>query len=168
MTDTIHLRQQAVKSRSTAGSRTAAGDALSLLAVRVMQLNGSLLAAGDALAAPAGQTSARWQVLAAIERAPGSVADVARLLNLARQSVQRVADLLVAEGLATYEENPSHARAKLVRLSASGRRTLGQIQRAQSQWANALAARLDAKQIAAASGLLEQLQLLLQSGGDEC
>ncbi len=70
MADTIRLRQHAVNSNSSTSSRTAAGDALSLLVVRVMQLNGALLAAGDALAAPASQTSARWQVLAAVE--PGS------------------------------------------------------------------------------------------------
>ncbi len=54
---------------------------------------GLLTAAGDVLARPAGQTSARWQVLAAVEDAPATVADVARALGLARQSVQREADL---------------------------------------------------------------------------
>jgi len=163
MTDTTRHRQHAVKPDSADGPRTASGDALSLLIVQVMQLNGSLLAAGDALAAPAGQSSARWQVLAAVERSPGSVAEIARLMNLARQSVQRVADLLVAQGLASYEENPSHARAKNLRLTASGRRTLGQIQHAQRQWANKLAAELDPGDIVAASSLLERLKRLLQS-----
>lgn len=143
------------------------GNALSVLIVQIMQLNGLLLAAGDALAAPAGQTSARWQILAAVEGAPRSVADIARLMNLARQSVQRIADLLVEDGLASYEDNPAHARAKLLCLSASGRRTLAQIQGAQRRWANDLAAPLDPARLAAASGLLEQLKLLLQAGAND-
>ncbi len=68
------------------------------LVIRVFQLNGRLGAAGDALAKPAGQTTARWQVLAAIEDTPRTVADIARALGLARQSVQRVADLLADDG----------------------------------------------------------------------
>jgi DNA-binding MarR family transcriptional regulator len=138
-----------------------------VLVVQVMQLHGLLIAAGDALAAPAGQTSARWQILAAVEGTPRSVADIARLMNLARQSVQRIADLLVEDGLACYEDNPAHARAKHLCLSTSGRHTLARIQDAQRQWANELAARLDPDHLAAASGLLAQMKLLLQSGANE-
>ena len=148
-----------------AGARSAAADTLSRLVVQVMQLNGLLLAAGDALAAPAGQTSARWQVLAAVERAPASVAAIARLLNLARQSVQRVADLLVADGLATYEDNPAHARAKMLRLAPAGGRALRQIQAAQARWANALADGLDGADMRVASDVLERLGQRLRDDG---
>jgi DNA-binding MarR family transcriptional regulator len=75
--------------------------------VQVFRLNGLLAEVGDALARPAGQSSARWQVLASIEEAPAPVAQIARVLGLARQSVQRVADLLAEEGLASYEDNPT-------------------------------------------------------------
>ena len=70
---------------------------------------------GDAMGEPSGQTSARWRVLAAIDEEPLSVAQIARAWWLTRQSVQRVADVLVEDGLATYEDNPHHRRAKLVR-----------------------------------------------------
>src|SRR4051812_17740683 len=97
-------RQHAVKIPPT--SRTPAGDAFSGLAFRVLRLAGLLTAAGDALARPAGQSAARWQVLAAVEAEPRSVAGIARALGLARQSVQRVADALEAGGLVRYEDNP--------------------------------------------------------------
>lgn len=42
----------------------------------------------------------------AIARTP--VAAIARAMGLARQSVQRTADLLEAEGLVEYVENPAH------------------------------------------------------------
>ena len=112
------IRQHAVKLENRPpAARTPAGDALGAVAIRVLRLAGPLTAAGDALARPAGQTSARWQVLAALENAPATVADVARMLGLARQSVQRVADVLAAEGLISYDDNPDHdgAESKVLR-----------------------------------------------------
>ena len=158
----IRHRQHAVKSNPLP-PRTVQGNALSVLVVQIMQLNGLLLDAGDALAAPAGQTSARWQILAAVEDAPRSVADIARSMNLARQSVQRIADLLVEDGLGSYEENPAHVRAKLLCLTASGCRTLARIQAAQARWANELAAELDLEQLRVASDLLDRLKLRLRT-----
>jgi DNA-binding MarR family transcriptional regulator len=137
--------------------RTAAGDALSALVVQVFQLNGMLTAAGDALARPAGQTTARWQVLAAAEYAPMTVAQIARALRLARQSVQRVADILVAEGLATFEENPGHRRAKLLRLTPEGERALAVIQDAQRVWADAIGAAVGEEDLRAAGAVLERV-----------
>src|SRR3954470_15999594 len=149
MSESINKRQHAVKSKvagkptakTAAGEteRTPAANTLSWLVVQVMQLNGLLMAAGDALAAPAVQTSARWQVLAAVKDAPLSVAQIARAMNLTRQSVQRVADLLEEDGLTAYEDNPAHARAKLLRLTPKGRKALQTIQAGQKVWANALA-----------------------------
>ena len=123
---------------AAAPTRTPAGDALSAVAIRIIQLYGLLIAAGDALARPAGQTSARWQVLAGIEDAPTTVASLARQLGFARQSVQRVADLLERDGLATYQVNPDHRRAKLLRITPAGAAALSQIQVAQRGWANEL------------------------------
>lgn len=127
---------------------------MAALAVRVLQIERRLTATGDALAEPFGQTSARWRVLASIEREPLSVAEVARAWGLARQSVQRVADLLERDGLVAYTANPRHARAKLVTLTAPGRRTLSAIQRAQTAWANDLGGRVGAAELRAAADLL--------------
>lgn len=165
MSKSIDKRQYAVnkgeKTPAAPVERTPAANMLSWLVVQVMQLNGLLIAAGDALAAPAGQTSARWQVLAAVEDAPMSVAQIARAMNLTRQSVQRVADLLTEDGLTAYEDNPAHARAKLLRLTPKGRKALQTIQAGQKVWANALAAPLDETQLRAASAVLGELQRVL-------
>jgi DNA-binding MarR family transcriptional regulator len=111
---------------------------MSELVVHVFRLNGLLTAAGDAMAEPAGQTTARWRVLAAIEDRPMTVAQIARAWRLARQSVQRVADLLVDDGLAAHEENPNHRRAKLLRITAAGATAMGTIRHAQKVWADQL------------------------------
>jgi DNA-binding MarR family transcriptional regulator len=146
-----------VSKRQHAVERTATGSALSALVVQVLRLEGLLSQAGDELAAPTGQTTARWRVLAAVEHEPKPVAQIAREWGLARQSVQRVADLLADEGLVSYEENPAHRRAKLVRLSAPGRRTLVRIQRAQVAWANELGAAIGQRDLEDASRVLDRL-----------
>jgi DNA-binding MarR family transcriptional regulator len=77
-------------------------------------------------------------VLAAVEDAPSTVAQIARRWGLARQSVQRVADALVEEHSCAYEENPGHRRAQLLRITPRGLRALLTIQDAQRTWADAL------------------------------
>jgi DNA-binding MarR family transcriptional regulator len=125
--------------------------------VQVLRLHGLLIAAGDALAKPAGQTSARWQVLAAVEDTAATVAQIARAFGLARQSVQRVADLLVQEGLAVYEPNPGHRRAKLLRLTPRGRAALRTIQAAQRGWADALGTEIGEADLRQASAVLDRV-----------
>jgi DNA-binding MarR family transcriptional regulator len=131
------MSEASLAKRQHAVERSHLGDAFSELVVRVFRLEGMLSAAGDAFAEPAGQSSARWRVLAAVEDEPRSVAQIARAWSLARQSVQRVADLLERDGLVAYAENPAHRRAKLVRLTPAGRAVLQRIQAAQAGWANA-------------------------------
>src|SRR5215471_13059393 len=135
MSGKVPNRQHTVKS----------GEAFSRLVVDVFRLNGMLTAAGDALAAPAGQTSARWRVLAAVEEAPMTVAQIARAWSLARQSVQRIADVLERDGLVSYEPNPAHRRASLLQLTPDGRAALERIQAAQAEWAGAVGARVGAR-----------------------
>jgi DNA-binding MarR family transcriptional regulator len=78
-------------------------------------------------------------------------------VHLARQSVQRLADLLVRDGLAAYEDNPTHRRAKLVRLTPSGRTALRTIQAAQRAWADALGAELGEADLRQASVVLDRV-----------
>lgn len=140
MSPTVANRQHVVNRKGAPTSRTPAGDAFSEFVVQVFRLNGLLGASGDALAEPAGQSSARWRVLASIEAAPSTVARIARSWGLARQGVQRVADALATEGFAEYKDNPSHRRAQLLRLTSRGRAALHTIQAAQRSWADALGA----------------------------
>jgi len=159
----IPKRQHTVNTRVDAEARSPAGDAFSRLVVQVFRLNGALVAAGDALAGPAGQTTARWQVLAAAEDAPRSVAQIARAMSLTRQSVQRVADRLVADGLATYEENPAHRRAKLLRLTEPGRRALAVIQVGQRAWASALGGEVGEADLRRANEVLARVLALVEA-----
>lgn len=162
MSERISKRQHAVKRQVSTPVRTPGGDAISLLAFQILRLSADISAAGDELARPAGQTSARWQVLAAADHEPSTVADIARALGLTRQSVQRVADLLADEKLVKYEDNPEHQRAKLVRLTSAGSGALQTIQSAQITWANELATRLNMVDVQRASATLDQIMNLLR------
>ncbi|THV27334.1 MarR family winged helix-turn-helix transcriptional regulator [Glycomyces paridis] len=131
--------------------------AVSELAIEVFRANGALLAAGDALARPAGLTSARWQVLGVIDHGPLTVADIARAMGLRRQSVQQTAESLVVEGLAAFRDNPRHRRARLLAATDTGRRALADVERRHAEWADDLAAALDASAITAATEALRAL-----------
>jgi DNA-binding MarR family transcriptional regulator len=148
-------RQHAVKTKA---ARTEEGDAFSVLAFQILRLSAILTTAGDELARPAGQTSARWQVLAAIQYYPVSVAEIARALSLARQSVQRIADVLEREGFAEYTDNPDHARAKLLGLTAKGKSSLATIQDAQRAWADAIGAQIGTVSLKRASKVLQRVE----------
>jgi DNA-binding MarR family transcriptional regulator len=105
-------------------------DAQTLLADAALtsfRLNGQLLALAEELARPAGLTAAWWQVLGAVLGEPRTVSEIAREMGLTRQSVQRIADLVVTRGLAAYADNPAHRRAKLVTLTAAGRDAIARI-----------------------------------------
>ncbi len=130
-------------------------------------MNGDLLGEGNRLTSSVGQTSARWQVLGAI-RTPQPVASIARERGLARQSVQRTADLLAADGLVEYADNPAHRRAKLVRLTPLGQEVLDEITRAQVAWATRLADAIpfDEGDIRQALAVLRHLRLELERGND--
>jgi DNA-binding MarR family transcriptional regulator len=158
MISTVEQRQHVVNMDDRPPSRTAAGDAFTTLLGQVIVLTRHFTSSGEALAKPAGQTLARWLVLETVQDAPATVAQVARRLRLARQGVQRLADLLVRDGLAVYEDNPAHRRAKLVRLTPQGRSTLRTIQAAQAGWADALGAKLGEADLRQASILLDRVQ----------
>jgi DNA-binding MarR family transcriptional regulator len=121
---------------------------LSDAALTSFRLNGQLLAVAEELARPVGLTAAWWQVLGAALGEPQSVSEIARAMGLTRQSVQRIADLLVERGLAAYADNPAHRRAKLVTPTKAGREAVAAITPAHRVRAEALAAEVGPDRLA--------------------
>jgi DNA-binding MarR family transcriptional regulator len=137
-------------------------DLLSALAKMSFRLNGQFLAIGEELARPAGLTAALWQVLGAVLRSPRSVADVAREIGVTRQSVQRVADLLVDRGLAAYRPNPAHQRAKLLTPTDAGRQAIHHISPAHAAFAQHLADMVSADDLEASLATVARLSEALE------
>ena len=158
MTPTVQTGQHVVNIEGGSASRTPAGDAFTAVLGQIIGLTRRFTTAGEALAKPGGQTLARWLVLEAVQDQPATVAQVARTLHLARQGVQRLADLLVRDGLAAYQDNPAHRRAKLLRITPHGRATLHTIQARQAAWADAVGAALGEDELRQASILLDCIQ----------
>jgi DNA-binding MarR family transcriptional regulator len=123
--------------------------AFSELLIEIFRLNGLALEAGDVLANPAGLSSARWQVLGVVDHGHEPVAEVARQMGLARQSVQQTADALERDGFVTYLENPRHRTAKLIAITAAGRKALRSLEARHAVWAARLGAQVDPKSLRA-------------------
>ncbi|MDK1473053.1 helix-turn-helix domain-containing protein [Streptomyces sp. 549] len=142
-------------------------DLLSRAALTAFRLNGQFLGVAEELARPAALTAARWQVLGAVLREPLPVAAIARVMGITRQSVQRVADLLVADGLARYEPNPAHRRAKLLAPTEAGLDAIRRIDPAHAAFAARLAAAAGGQQrLGELVAALEQLSGLLDTVAD--
>jgi DNA-binding MarR family transcriptional regulator len=103
----------------------------------LFEANRLLRDAGERIAAAADQTHARRMVLQTAE-AGATVPDIARRLGLHRQGVQRIADELVAEGLARYDENPRHRVSKLFVVTDRGHAALSAIARSHTTWITTL------------------------------
>lgn len=132
-------------------------DLLSRTALTVFRLNGQFLGVAEELARPGGLTAAWWQVLGAVLPEPLPVAGIARAMGITRQSVQRIADLLVERGLAEYAENPAHRRAKLLRPTGAGREAVSRIGPSHAEFAARLAGELGVEGLAETVRVLERL-----------
>ena len=137
--------------------KTEAARLLTEIVLLTFRLEGGFLAAADRISAPAGLTAARWKVLGAVLHDKRTVSEIGRVMGLARQSVQRLADILVAEGLAAYEDNPAHRSAKLLVPTADGRARIAGLSGRQTDWANEVSAELDPKSLAATRDMLNEL-----------
>lgn len=136
---------------------------LSGVAKTAFHLNGQLLSIGEELSRPVGLTAAWWQVLGAVLETPLPVAGVAREIGVKRQSVQRIADLLVEQGLAEYSPNPAHRRAKLLGPTDRGREAVRRISPAHAALAERLVKELGTEELRHALDVVRRLSAALDS-----
>lgn len=149
-----------VTRRQSQENRGRQAQALAELVGESVRLHGRLLAASDRMSRDLGLTGARWQVLSVLGRSPEptTVSELARWMGLTRQSVQRVADALAANGMIELVDNPNHRRAPLLTVTPRGRALLARLDERRYRWANEVAAELDAADIEAAVGLLRTVR----------
>lgn len=110
-------------------------EVVNAIVLNVFKLNGYFVKAADCLTEGSELTSARWQILGTVLHEQHTVAAIARSMGLARQSVQRIADVLVVEGLAEFLPNPAHRRAKLLSSTEKGLNTIKKIRPKVVAWA---------------------------------
>lgn len=146
---------------------TTAGRLVTDAVLETFRLNARFLDVGGGLAARGGLTSAWWQVLGGVLDGPHSVADVARSMGMTRQGVQRVADLLVDRGLAEYQDNPAHRRAKLLACTEAGYWAVRRISLAQHPWADRVGTAVGVAELATMVTTMRRLLDVLDSGDTE-
>ena len=144
--------------------QTEAGRELTELVVGVFRLHARLMDAAQRLASAGGITAAWWQVLGGVLDEPRTIADIGRRMGVTRQAVLRIADLLVDSGLAEYQANPAHQRAKLVRCTEAGYWAIRQVAVAQHPWADRVAEQLGADDLRSGLRTVQRLTAVLDGG----
>ena len=141
--------------------RTAESEVLTELILEVFRLNGAMLEAGNRITKPHGLTSARWQVMGAIDLAGQAltVAQIARRMGLARQGVQRIVNDLRKLGMVVLDDNIDHKRASLVSISEQGAKAMEKVNRAQIAWVNRLSDGLGERKLNQALKLLQAVRV---------
>ena len=120
----------------------------------VFALNGELLEAAAVITAPHELTPARWQVLGAVLEEPLPVAKIARRVGLTRQSVQRVANDVVAQDWAHWQPNPGRRGQNLLVLTGKGRRAITALTAEQHAWADTIGQDIGGKNLKTQGTLL--------------
>ena len=108
-------------------------------------------------------TAARWQVLGGVLDEARPVAEIARRMGLTRQSVQRLANLLVDEGFATWEPNPRHRRAKLLAATPRAYAAIEQIATVQHPWSSEIGDALGERELRRASRTAQRVLDAIQA-----
>lgn len=138
-------------------------DPLGQFSLSIFRLNGFLMNNGNAITKSLCQSSARWQVLGQVGYQAQTVAQIARNMGHARQSVQRIADVLKKEGLVSYKSNLTDKRASLLELTPKGVETLSNIYMSYSEWSKHIMTKLNADQLARLAKDLNDLATILES-----
>jgi DNA-binding MarR family transcriptional regulator len=136
------------------------GSAFNELLRECFRLNRGIVEAAQVLTEGVGVTGAQWGVLSALGQGeqPRTVAETARRMGLARQSVQRVADVLAESNFVRYIPNPEDKRAKLAEVTNTGRKLLAKLDARQRKWASGILTGRSEKDIAAALELLKEMR----------
>lgn len=111
----------------------------------------------EAIARLEKQSRARWEVLMAIGSGR-TVPQIARRMGMARQSVQRIADLLAEARLVRFEANPDHRRSPLLRTTEEGSRLRERLERQLRGWEQTVEELVEAEDLETALVVLRAIR----------
>lgn len=134
------------------------------LIVEIRRAFNELAAAGDGVSAPLGLTAAERAVLEhLVGDGAATVPDIARQKSVSRQHIQKLADSLVAKGLAGFRENPAHRRSQYVEATAEGATRFRELARTEGVILAGIAPGLAAHDIEAAIACIRALRAALSA-----
>jgi len=140
-------------------NHTVEGRLFTDIVLDVFKLSGLLAAEGDRLTDEFELSSARWKVLGALNFSthPMTVPQIAHAMGQTRQGVQRLVNEMTDDGFLAFQDNPYHKRAKIVTLTAKGRKAYERVDKKQIPWANSIAKGVKISELKAASSVLKEL-----------
>jgi len=126
----------------------------------VMRGHGRFVALSDTFSDPGDPTGLMRTVLTSVieSAVPPTVPQIGRSLGYPRQTIQRQADALVADGLLEWIGNPDHKKAHRLVASEAGRRTHARAKAKSEAWADRFAKRLGQEDIKRLADVVEALR----------
>jgi len=136
------------------------GKAILDLVLEILKTAPKLQIKGDKLTQDIGLTSSRWWCLVHISESDGglTVADVARRMNLQRQTVQRFVEALFNNEMIRYHDNPDHNFLRDSATTEKGKEALVTIEERELQWAEGSATSIATEDIQTAINTLTTLR----------
>jgi DNA-binding MarR family transcriptional regulator len=98
-----------------------------------------------------------------IEQGKGTVGEIARETDYTRQSIQRLADALVVDGLATYAPDRRDRRKQIITLTAAGSTLLAEMEADFDRWSKRLVKTLGKESVTQTIEDLHELKRVLEA-----
>jgi len=133
--------------------------------LEIFKVSGLLTAEGDRLCEVYELSSARWKIMGALARSdsPLTVSQIARMMGQARQSVQRLVDVMHKNEILAFLDNPNHKRAKHVILTAKGRGIYTKLDEMWNPWASQYSESLKKEDLETTLSTLKRIAALLDA-----
>lgn len=145
-------------------NRTDAGQAIEDLIIEIVATFFLLRAEGMRIGVVSPSGEGYWSVLRLLKvYGAQTVPQLARYRYVPRQSVQKLANEMLADGVIELVNNPAHKRSKLLRLTPKGEAVFAELSDRIAALAETLAEGKDAAQLQSAAGVVKHLHKQLRT-----
>ena len=148
--------------------RTEAGQAIEDLIIEIVATLFLLRAEGMRIGVVSPSGEGYWSVLRLLKlNGPQTVPQLARYRYVPRQSVQKLANEMLKDGVIELVNNPAHKRSKLLRLTSRGDIVFQEMSDRIAKLAETLAKQQDAAQLQNAADVVKKLHEQLREMLDQ-
>jgi DNA-binding MarR family transcriptional regulator len=151
-----------------ATQRTEAGQAIEALIIEIVATFFLLRAEGMRIGVVSSSGEGYWSVLRLLKLyGPQTVPQLARYRYVPRQSVQKLANEMLKDGVIELVNNPAHKRSKLLRLTPEGDAVFQEMSSRIAKLAETLAEQQDEAQLQNAAEVMKKLHAQLREMLDQ-
>jgi DNA-binding MarR family transcriptional regulator len=144
--------------------RTQAGQAIEDLIIEIVATFFLLRAEGMRMGVVSSSGEGYWSVLRLLKvNGPQTVPQLARYRYVPRQSVQKLANEMLNDGVIEFLNNPAHKRSKLLRLTPKGEAVFAEMSDRIASLAETLAEQQDVAQLQSAADVVKHLHEQLRT-----